>query len=370
MLKLIQNVECCCPAYTGTKDILICGDKIFKIQPCIPPTDLLSDADIIDGTGLMAMPGLIDQHVHILGGGGEDGFSTHIPPLELLPILRAGVTTLVGLLGADHVMRSLPSLFAKAKALEEQGITTYLYTGCYSVPVCTFTNSITDDLVLIDKVIGVGEIALSDHRSSCIGLDELRKIAAQTHLGGLLGEKAGVLHLHMGDGREGLQPVLDLVQATELPIEMIVPTHVNRDPVLFEQAITYCLSGGYIDLTSGETQGIAVPQALAMLRERGADMRHVTVSSDANGSIPGGGVGSIQTLYDDICTSILQKALPLQQGLSLATENVARRLHLYPRKGTLLEGSDADILLLDSNFTVKKVYSLGKLVYESCQINH
>ena len=361
---LLKNLYCYCPQYKGINDILICADKIVKIQPQIK----LSDTAVIDKTieckDTYAMPGFIDQHVHILGGGGEGGFASRIKEIDISDILNAGVTTLVGLLGADGITRNLEALFAKAKALEAQGITTYIYSGSYCVPPATFTKNVVSDLVLIDKVIGVGEIAISDHRSSYPTQDELLRVASEVHLGGLLGGKAGVLHLHLGDGKDGLTPLLNLTKCSDLPIEEFVPTHVNRNKELFRQAEDYNKTGGHIDLTSGETAGITVPNAICRLLKDGMNMDNVTVSSDANGSIPNGEICKIKDLYDDIIATIKEKGINPETVISLVTENVAKLLKIYPQKGVLQEGSDADIIIADKNFCIKKLFSKGKMLIE------
>ncbi|NLG93074.1 MAG: beta-aspartyl-peptidase [Clostridiales bacterium] len=362
MIILLKGLECYTPEYIGKKDILISGGKIEKIQPEI---HLNSEyVRVYDCGGLIALPGLIDQHVHILGGGGEEGFASRIAEIDADEILETGVTTLVGLLGADSCTRSLEALYAKANALEAAGITTYLYSGAYSMPPVTFTGSIVRDLAFIDKVIGIGEIAVSDHRSSHCGLHEMLKMASDTHLGGLLGKKAGILHLHMGSGKQGLTPVLQMLEHSELPMEEFVPTHVNRDGELFGQAVEYCKSGGRIDLTTGETDGISVPDAVEQLIRSGCSLKNVTVSSDANGSNPNGAVSRIHTLWEDILRCITYKKIDPETAFSLVTQNVAKVLKLYPRKGALLEGSDADILVINRNYEMKKLFSSGKLLKE------
>lgn len=364
MITLLKNVDCYCPEHIGIRDILLAGEKIYKMQPDIPCTDRILIENVIDCGEMKAFPGFIDQHVHILGGGGEEGFPSHVEEIHIDSMVKAGVTTAVGLLGADGITRSLASLYAKAKALELQGITTFMYSGWYSVPFRTLTQDIVSDLVLIDKVIGVGEIALADHRSSNPTREELLKMASQVHLGGMLGGKAGILHLHLGDGKAGLSLLIDLINNSDLPMEEFVPTHTNRNPRLFEQAIEYCLSGGNIDLTAGETAGITISDAFGRLLDKKVDWHLVTVSSDANGSIPGGGVGSIQCIYDDIIGCIREEGIDPSTALRPVTENAAKRLKLYPRKGTLQEGSDADILLLDEDYNLKKVFARGKLILE------
>lgn len=364
MITLLKNLECYCPDYVGKSDILIVQDKIGGISPAgawdgNPLIDNAFDCD-----GLIAFPGLIDQHVHIIGGGGEEGFPSRIGEIDVRSVLQSGVTALVGLLGTDDRTKSLTALFAKAKSLERQGISTYLYTGSYSVPVVTYTQSIANDLIFIDKVIGTGEIAISDHRSSHPDLQALRALAHETHVGGLLSGKAGVVHFHLGDGSEGLSALLQLVEQSEFPPEMFVPSHVNRNPALFEQALTYRKSGGNIDLTAGEHAGISVPIAIARLLTQTEELERVTVSSDANGSIPGGGVGEIGCLFRDIRDCIVSQGISAQTAVRPVTENVARLLKLYPAKGVLRQGSDADILITDKNYQINKLFCMGKLMVD------
>lgn len=368
MIVLLRNIELYTPAYIGRRDIIIAGEKIYKILEC--NTCDLPDQWIkkVDCKGFSAFPGLVDGHVHITGGGGESGFGSRISEINISDILSAGITTVVGLLGADAQSRCLTALYAKACALEQQGIGTFIYSGSYSVPIVTFTGDITTDLVLIHKVIGAGEIAISDHRSSYPDLRALLELASKCHLGGLLSGKAGLLHIHVGDGKAGLRPLLELLDQCDLPLTLFLPTHVNRNPVLFEQAMYYAKRGGYIDLTSGEEIGIPVPDALVALIAQGVDLSHVSISSDANGSTPSGSAGKIQTLYEDVFRAITDKNIPPQTVIPLVTENAARRIQKYPAIGGLFEGSFADILVTDPSFRIAKLFCKGSVMVDNGQI--
>jgi beta-aspartyl-dipeptidase (metallo-type) len=50
--------------------------------------------------------------------------------------------------------------------LQREGITAYIMVGSYQFPPATITGSLRKDIALIPNVIGVGEIAISDHRST------------------------------------------------------------------------------------------------------------------------------------------------------------------------------------------------------------
>lgn len=183
MIKIIKGCDVYNPEHLGVKDILIIKDTIAAIDDSIDvPQNFPVDVEIIDGRNKVAIPGLIDSHVHIAGGGGEGGFSTRTPEIELTDITTSGITTVVGCLGTDGVTRNMENLLAKSRALQDEGITTYIYTGCYRVPTVTITGSIMKDIINIDKIIGVGEIAISDHRSSQPTVEELKNFPQTAEL--------------------------------------------------------------------------------------------------------------------------------------------------------------------------------------------
>ncbi|MBA2875881.1 amidohydrolase family protein [Thermaerobacillus caldiproteolyticus] len=165
----------------------------------------------------MLFPGFIDSHIHIIGGGGEGGDKTRTPELTLTGA-TAGMTTIVGVIGTDGTTRTMPDLIAKAHALEEEGISCYVHTGSYQVPVKMLTEKIEDDLILIDNIIDVGEIAIADHRSSQPTWQEMTKIAAAARIGGLLSGKAGIVNVHVGDSQSKLKVLEEVVEYTDIPI--------------------------------------------------------------------------------------------------------------------------------------------------------
>lgn len=349
MFKLLKDGHCFAPDNLGKKDILIVYDKIGAIEDEILPGKY-GEAEVIDCRQCLVCPGIIDQHVHITGGGGEQGPISRIPEIMLSEIIEAGVTTVVGVLGFDSITRSIAGLLAKARALEAEGITTYIYTGSYGSPTETLTGRVLTDLVLLDKVIGVGEVAIADYRSNHPSLEDLRTLASEANAGGMLGGKAGVLHLHLGDGKEGMESLFRLINESDFPVEMFVPTHINRNPKLFNQGIELLQRGGNIDLTAGETAGYSVAEALSILHEKNINLEKVTVSSDGNGSAPNeAGISRMNQLLQDIRTSIKESKLDFAAVIKTVTANPAKILKLYPQKGCLKPGSDADILVLKND---------------------
>jgi beta-aspartyl-dipeptidase (metallo-type) len=356
---LLKNAEIYAPAAAGRADILVAGGRILRVEPHIQIP--ASYCDQVDATGLAAVPGFIDGHVHMMGGGGEGGYATRTPELALADAIHGGVTTVVGCLGTDGVTRSLAGLLAKARGLDEEGLSTFIYTGHYAVPVQTLTGSIERDLLFIDKIIGVGEVALSDHRSSQPTFDEFARVAAEARRGGILSGKAGVVNVHVGDGRRGLSLLRRIVEETEIPVTQFLPTHINRNPTLFEEGIAYVKAGGLVDFTTSTVPAfldegeVKCSTGLRTMLEAGVDAAHITFTSDGQGSMPdfdaqgrlrGLGVGRVTSLFAEVRDAVRDERIPLATALQVITANPARILKLRG-KGSLTAGADADIVLLD-----------------------
>ncbi len=365
------------PEPEGHKDLLSLHSRIGVVAEGMDPREIqkiLPAVTVLDAGGCFVLPGFIDQHVHINGGGGEGGPRYRTPPLELGACIRAGVTSVVGLLGTDGITRSLEELLLKAQALEEEGISTWILTGAYQIPSPTFTGSIAKDLLLIDKVIGL-KIALSDHRACYPTFHQLAQIASEAKIGGLLSGKAGIVTVHMGSGKRGLRDLMDIAENTEIPISQFVPTHLSRTPELLEESLEFGKRGGYLDITAGSLDFKEDLQesleAVSELRRRGMPMERVTLSSDGNGSLPlfdasgkmtSIGVSSISGIYHNLVHLVQHYGFDLETAVRLGSANVAEHLCLK-RKGHLKEGMDADIIVIEEKtLALRHVIAKGKVM--------
>lgn len=380
-MYLIKNIHVYAPEDVGIKDVLV-DEKIIKIGDNLPVIEEY-DVEVIDGTGKILVPGFIDCHVHILGGGGEGGARTRTPEIMLSDITTAGVTTVVGCLGTDGTTRTMTNLLAKAKGLEEEGISTYVYTGSYQVPVKTLTGSVTDDIILFDKIIGCGEIAISDHRSSCPTKEEFMKIVADARLGGILSAKAGITDIHMGDSKEVLNLLKYVLDNSMIPSFNMLPTHINRNGYLMKDGIDYVKNyKGYIDLTTSgdkdhmEEGEVTAAQGYRMALDEGCDKYHITYSSDGQGSLPifdkegryiGLGVGKVMSMYEEFVDSINIYNIDMETALLPLTLNPAKLLKLN-NKGSIEKGKDADLVIMDKSLKITEVFARGKMMIENAQI--
>ena len=378
---LFQNIDVYAPEYVGRKDVLTVYDKIVKIADAgtITADGLLSGAETVDGTGLVLTPGFVDCHVHVLGGGGEGGFANRTPEATMEGLNKFGVTTVVGCLGTDGIGRDMCALVAKTKGLREQGMSAWCYTGSYQVPVRTLTDSITKDIMMIQEIIGTGEIAISDHRSSQPTFEEFARVAADTRLGGVLSGKAGIINVHLGDSLRCMDLIERVIDETEIPASQFLPTHVNRNEMLFRKAITYALKGGAVDFTGNEDidyweticDEVRVCNGMKRMLDAGVNPNRITISSDGQGSLPiynkqgeflGMGVGQSSCLLKEVKECVERADIPLEIALSTITSNPAETLNLKG-KGKIEEGNDADLCILDQKLQITEVIAKGKTVY-------
>jgi beta-aspartyl-dipeptidase (metallo-type) len=377
MLILIKNAEIYTPEKLGRKDILLAGASIVAIEDSVILPESLS-VKAIDATGLTLVPGFIDAHVHIAGAGGEGGPASRTPEMQLSDMISAGVTTVVGCLGTDGFTRSVESVLMKVKSLRADGVSAWMYTGAYQVPTPSITGDYARDIAMVEEVIGVGEVAISDHRSSVPSIEELTRITAHARVAGMIAGKAGIVNIHMGDAKDPFRPLYKVVEASEMSLRQFLPTHINRNDYIFEDAKTYGLKG-YVDITTSSypyypDEEIKPATALRLLLQAGVPAEHITFTSDACGSLPGfdpvtGELVKLETGQPssnlrELRDAVIEENIPLETALKVLTSNPARILKLK-QKGNIAVGLDADVLLLDKDLKIHSVFALGVQVVEN-----
>lgn len=364
-MQLLLNAHVFAPEDRGVRHLLIGAGRILGISEA--PDELrLAGIQTVDLEGRRVIPGFIDGHAHVTGGGGESGFASRVPPVPLSRFTSAGVTSVVGVLGTDDTTRDTRSLLAQTRALREEGLGAWCHTGGYHLPPVTLTGSVRDDIVHLDPVIGVGEVAISDHRSSQPTLNELLRVASDAHVAGLITGKAGILHLHLGDGPRGMDLLRRALDTTELPPRVLNPTHVNRKKALFDEALELASRGVTVDITAfpvdENDDGWAADVAILRYLDAGAPMTRVTVSSDGGGCLPvfdqqgemlSMDIGQPSSLIATLA-ALLDRDVPLATVLPVFTSNVADLLRLHDC-GRIAVDYAADLIVLDADNSIRDV---------------
>lgn len=379
---LFKECEVYTPEKLGKKDVLLAGGKIIAVEDKITIPEELGtslDVEVISADGLRMVPGLIDGHVHIAGAGGEGGPATRTPEMPLSKMLDGGITTVIGCLGTDGMTRSVESVLMKAKGLRAEGVSAWIYTGSYQVPPPTILGDVGKDIALVEEVIGVGEIAISDHRSSGPTVDQLIHLAEHARVGGMLGGKAGIVNFHMGDAKNPFDILYQVVEKSELRFTQFLPTHCNRNHYILEDAKEYGKIG-YVDITASSypyypDYEMKPAKAIVNLVNARVPLDHITMSSDGCGSLPNfddkGNLvkldsGEPKSIFIELIDLVDKEKFPLEQALKIVTSNVADILKLS-NKGRIAKGKDADVVLLNRDNRVVHLVANGNLMVKDAQ---
>jgi beta-aspartyl-dipeptidase (metallo-type) len=374
---LLKNGTVFTPEYLGKRDILIAGGKIIAVETEIelPSYEFLEAVDL---EMQWVFPGFIDSHIHIAGAGGEGGPATRTPELNINDIIAGGITSVVGCLGTDGITRSVASVLMKAKGLKQQGISAWIYTGSYQVPPPTIMGSISKDIAMIDEVIGAGEIAIADHRSSYPSAEQFIAVAQEAKIGGLLGKKAGIVNVHLGEDEPPFQLIYNAVEKSGIHFKQFLPTHCNRTREVFDESKIYAKHGP-IDITTSSypyyTDSEVKPSdAFFEFLDAGVSIEHITFSSDSGGSLPlfddkGDFVkiayGHPNSLLHEILDIIVKDETMTTKAVQTVTANPANILKLET-KGCIKPGYDADILVLNPERRgIRYLYALGRKMIEN-----
>jgi len=359
MLTLIKGADVFAPSPLGTQDVLIAGGKIVDIQPEIT-IDTYQRITTVDGTHCILAPGFVDSLVHITGGGGEAGFASRTPEMNLTDATLHGTTTVIAALGTDSSSRTHSNLIAKAKELKELGLNVFCHSGSYHLPAKTLTGSVTSDLMYIDEFIGVGEVAISDHRSSQPTVQQLAQLAAEAKVAGMLSGKKGTVSIHVGPVDTHLSLLHEVDKLTDISLSQFYPTHMNRNIDLLNAGVEFCKAGGTIDFTTSTTEydlahgEYSAAHALAYCLENKVDPTKLTMSSDGHASLPifdksynllGLEVGKESTLHGSFVEAVQKFNVSIEHALMAITSNPAQILGI--NKGVIKQNADADLVLLN-----------------------
>lgn len=371
MITILKNAAVLSPEPLGQKDVAIAAGRILAVSQRIDaPTGI--EAEVLDCTDLILLPGLVDGHVHIAGAGGEGGPSTRTPEMMLGDFLMAGVTTVIGMLGVDGFTRPAESVLMKARALTEEGMSAFILTGSYQLPLRTISGDVARDILLIPEVVGVGEVAVADHRDSAPTWHEIARLAKSVRVAAMLAGKTGVVCLHLGDAPRSFERITQAVEEEGIPWRHFLPTHCNRSRDVFDRTAEFAAQGGYVDITTSAyplfpDEEVKPSAAVVWLLEKGIPAERISVSSDAGGSLPDFdaqgnlrdlATGRPESLFSEVVDLVTRDRVPLEQAIRFASQYPAARYGLAG-KGRIVPGADADLIAVDGGFTIRHVIARG-----------
>ncbi len=376
MFKLMKNGHVYAPEDLGIKDILMWEDRIIKIGENLTiPAGF--EGPEFDLSGKIIIPGIVDTHVHITGGGGEGGFTTRTSEITFEEIAEAGVTTLVGVLGTDGYARRVEDVLVKCMALREEGFDCYFLTGSYTFPITTMRGSVAEDIIFNEYCLGTGEVAHCDHRGSLMRYEEFTRLAADTRNGARLAGIKGVLNIHLGNYPN---PADFFIRACEEDITfrpLIVPTHVTRKYDVFDSCLKFLEYGGQIDITAGSDpdpsqKSYGSVEGLEIIYKKYGTLDRVSMTSDGNGSAPiwdelgnmiGMGKGSSKVLLADLKKATKNGIIPFEETLRTITTIPAQVYGLKNSAGRIVENGTANFAVLDENLDLVETILNGNLVW-------
>ena len=376
-LLLLRGGHVFAPEDRGVVDVLAAHDRILAMGPGLQPPAEFGPVAVIDAAGRRVIPGLVDQHVHFLGGGDGDGPAGRVPELQVSDLVRGGTTTAVGLLGVDMEGKTLAMLLRKTHELDRAGITALAWTGSMRLPAPCLTGSVRGDIILLDKVVGA-KCAIAERYYPNLDFPALAQLAGEVMQARSATGRAAPLLLHVGRLAEGMRAVFDLIERCGMPADQVLPTHINRrediSPV-FAQAIEFARLGGTVDITcclgprDGIPTGIDPVEAVRRLLAAGVDAARITLSTDAQVSVPADAPGRLRAvppaiLFRDVRRLVHEGGLSWPDALAPATVNVARVLGLAGRKGRIVPGADADMVVLDADDRIETVIARGRVVMQ------
>jgi len=365
---LIKNAHVYAPEDLGIQDVLCAGGHIIDMGTEVWP---VGEPTVHQAEGRPLIPGLIDSHIHVTGASGAGGPLSRSHDLPLSWITLAGITTVVSPLGTDSLSRSIPALLGRAAALTAEGINAYVYTGGWRNPVPTLTGDPQADMAYVDRILGI-KIAIAERGAPPMSVDDLCHLAQAAVIGGGIAGKKGVLHAHIGDRPEGLEPLRQAIEASGIRPDRFLATHVNRNPALWAQAQSFAKEGGGIEVTSqiqkdrGYGNAIEPERALLEILDSDIPREHVTLSTDAGGSYSIQGrngrsaMAEPMTLFETI-QKVVRGGVDLSDVLPLVTLNAANRLGLTSL-GRIVDGGAADMVLLTEDIEVDCVWCRGRLM--------
>lgn len=405
MTLLIKNGTIITPDQRYVADILVEGETIARIAPSIDVSEHL-DPEVIDASGKYVFPGFIDPHVHIylpfMGTYAKDTYDS-----GSRAALIGGTTTLIemvcpsreddawdayqlwkskadGVAACDYSFHMGVTRFdetneASLRRIVDDGVTSFkvflAYKGALGVTdaelyqVCRLANELgvvvtahceNADLVaqLQAELVADGNTGPEFHEPSRPVAVEAEGVHHFCTFLQMTGAKGYIVHTSCQDAVEAA--VRSRLQGVDVTIETVIP-HLVLDKTYAErpdfEGAKYVMSPPLRDakhqaylwnaLASGVIQTVATDHApfdYAGQKEMGKPPE-----SDFT-KIPNG-IPSVEHRATLLYThGVAAGRIDLHRFVDLLSTSAAKQFGMFPRKGTIQPGGDADLVIWDPNY--------------------
>jgi N-acetylglucosamine-6-phosphate deacetylase len=340
--------------------------------------------NILDAKGLIIAPGFID--VHIQGAGGADVLDSSKQALEAISktCARFGVTGFLGTtvfkpegkndhltLAAQYVGRDLEGarllgihLEGPFISMEKKGMI-QPDSICQPVPqvldkimeitagqlrMMTIAPELSDSLPIIRRLVNSKVIVSFGHSSATYDQTLAGFTAGISHVTHLFNAMASLHHRSPG-------PLIAIFETPSITTQ-IIPDGVHLHPAVLKFVFGLLGPRRIVPITDG-MQSIGLPEGEYVYNGIEYESKD-GVARYKNGTLIGTALGLSQMLKR--LTTFT--ACPFDVVIRTVTENPACLLNIEDKKGFIATGKDADLVLLDSDFTIHKTIVAGKIVFE------
>lgn len=395
MRTLIRGGTVVTAASRVAADVLIDGEHIAAVAPSIDE----SDARVVDAGGKLILPGGVDVHTHLdmpldeglrtaddfqsgtvaAACGGTTTVVDYVTPARGEPMrsaLETWMSRAAGRAVVDYgfhvtVAAAPPGVEAEMTALVEAGVPSFKvfmaypgrlmlddgeifrvlrHAGRIGALVCLHAENGTVIDVLVREALAAGQTAPAFHALTRPPEVEAEAVGRAIALAELAGAPLYVVHVSssaaaaaIGSARRRGLPVL----GETCPQYLFLSDELYGGPAL--EAAKFVMSPPlrrremqaalWDGLRAGDLQVVATDHCPFRLEDKARGLACFP-------QIPNGGPG-IETRLLLLHKAVSDGRLSLERLVDVASTTPARLFGLWPRKGTIAAGSDADLVILD-----------------------
>ena len=355
-----------------------------KIEGIVDEKNIPCTAEVIDAEGGYVTPGFIELHIH--GYLGKDVCDASVESMRIISkgLLENGVTGYLPTTMTVDMKVIQGAIDACRTLMNEEGDfdgSTILGVHAEGPFISESKKGAQDaryilkpDAEFVKKNADVIRVITLAPEEDTENFDAIREMAEKTNVVVSMGHTSADFETAMASTKAGVKHTTHLFNvmtplthrapgvvgaafASDVSCELIVDTyHVNA--ALFEMvyklkgrkmcAITDCLPAG--GLPEGE---YTLGGAKIIYRDNICRLEDGTIA------------GSVLRLNKGVWNIYKNSNIPLNECVNCASLNPATTLGIADKKGSLEVGKDADIVILDNEFNVRKTIIGGKIKYES-----